>query len=157
MSGTQSALIGASRPPKSIVNGHSAGGTYQQSVMTTDSAVKKTLSGALTANTLKSILTISGSGVLAMCYVSSRNATSRTMRLQIIVDGTTVFDATSSAVTAADSALIGVGQVASKDAGGGYWYVMPLPIPFNTSLDVKIASSLSETDLLQLNEIHWTT
>lgn len=151
-----SSRFGGGQPPKSIVNGHSAGGTYQQSVMASNSAVKKTLSGELTANTLKSILTISGSGVLAMCYVSSMNATSRTMRLQIIVDGTTAFDATSAAVTAADSALIGAGQVASKDASG-YWYVIPLPIPFSTSLDVKIASSLTETDLLRLNEIHWTT
>lgn len=156
MSGSQSTLVGSGcRPPKSIVNGHSAGGVSQAVVMEPHSAAKKILSGALTANTLKSILTISGSGVLAMCYVTAVNATSRTMRLQIIVDGTAAFDATSGTVASEGTALIGVGQVSAKDPSG-YYYVIPLPIPFNTSLDVKIASSLTETDLLQLNEIHWT-
>ncbi len=140
-------FFGSSRPPTSIVNG-SSDGSYAIGFdlsAASEYNLKEVATGALTADTLKTILTVSSSGVLNNLILGKIDATSRTIRLQVIVDGTTVFDATGSADTDETHTLLAVGNYNNTygGAGGGR-------VPFNTSLVVKAASSLTETDKLVL-------
>src|SRR5574340_415716 len=98
-------FMGADSPPKSIVNRFSGGGVSIASI-NAYFAEKEILSGALTANTLKTLLSISGAGALKMLTVYTKDATARTLRLKITIDGVVVFDATSNSITAANSGLV---------------------------------------------------
>lgn len=145
MSGNQSALMGGDRPPVSIVNGHSSGGAALPVVIQANN-VKSTLSGALTANTLKTVLNITGAGVLKFAGVQTGDTTSRTLRIKITIDGTVAFDATSAAATASNAMQIGVGSLTIRDPATPNYLPALEREPFNSSCLVEIASSLSETD-----------
>ena len=112
------------------------------------------LSGALTANTLATALSVTGPGVLKWLAQYAMDTTSRTMRLQVIIDGVTVYDATTSACTTADLGQVAVGVA---NAGGVATYPPHLEqLTFVSSLVVKVASSLSETDKLGLGYVYHT-
>lgn len=138
------ALLGGERPPTSIVRGLMGMGVYAGL-----GGEKVTLSGALTANTLKTMLNISGAGVLKACAVQALDATSRTLRLKITIDGVAAFDPGASAAnTTLNSAIVGVGGITTYNSTT---FMLAFErIPFNTSCLVEIASSLSETDKLAL-------
>ena len=141
-----SQFIGGSRPPKSLVNHTSAGGVVQ-SVPT---ATKSILSGALTAATLKTLLTITGAGAIKFLGVATVDATSRTVRLKVTIDGVVVYDATSSAITSSSLGLIAIGSIIDA-------YIPQLDnVAFNSTLLVEVASSLSETDKLSLRTVYET-
>lgn len=130
-----------SGPVSAITNYFSAGGVYATNL--TASVLgnsKETLSGALTANTLATIHTFTGRGRLNLLHLYTKDNTARTVRAVVIVDGTTVFDATSSSISASGSGIVPVGVLGS---GGSPVFQ---PIDFQTSLVVRIASSLTETD-----------
>jgi hypothetical protein len=101
------------------------------------------LSGALTADAYKTVLTVSVPGVLKLCAASATDATARTVSLRITLDGVVVFDG--GVATASSSVgLIAVGAMPSATNGA----VSFDRIPFNT-LEVAIKSSLAETDKVQ--------
>jgi hypothetical protein len=129
---------------KSLVNAYSTGG-YTPTTngnLFVDDAFQFT-SGALTANTLATLLNLTGAGVLSQFSMGSNDGVSRTMRVQATVDGTIVFDSTSAAFTTtpgfmllAGSALRTTATISQLGENAIYW---------NSSLVIKIASSLTET------------
>jgi len=143
------ALLGGERPPTSIVRATSSAGATGTVLVAGLGGEKATLSGALTANTLKTMLNISGAGVLKACAVQALDTTSRTLRLKITFDGVVVFDPGASAAnTTKNSAIVGVGGITTYNPTT---FILAFErIPFNTSCLVEIASSLSETDTLAL-------
>ncbi len=136
-----------SKPPatKSIVNYYSSGGVAFDGNLQTTTTGKNTLSGALTANTYKDIVTVTGAGVLHSCAAIAVDATSRTIGIKIVIDGTAVFDAVSSAVTAQYDGLVAIGIL-----DPGAYVSLPVDIFFNSSLVISVKSSLSETDKVTL-------
>ena len=110
---------------------------------------KTTNTGALTAGVLSSaLINISGTaGELTSLYMMTNDATARTMRMEVVADGVTVFDSTTASVAASGSGFWAVanGQVTSSI------YVSTNPIVFNSTLTVKVASSLTETDKTQIS------
>jgi len=135
--------FGGGAATRSIINFCSSGGTNLATLTANGSnnCAREVLSGALTAATLKDVVSITGPGQIDYLAAYAKNTTSRTVRLVVILDGTTVFDATSSAVTANGSGLLAVGQVI---AGSGTQ--RSAPIRFNASGLIRLASSLTETD-----------
>ena len=135
-------------PTTSVVNYFSSGGVRSTVVLTGSqyNGGKEVLSGALTANTLATVLSVTGSGSVPYlaCYV--KDTTSRSVRMEVTVDGVVVFDATSDTAGTAS----GTGILAAGAAGGSPTSVQGDPIQFNFSLVVKIASSLSETDKIAI-------
>jgi len=110
---------------------------------------KTTNTGALTAGVLSSaLINISGTaGELTSLYMTTNDATARTMRMEVVADGVTVFDSTTASVAAIGSGFWAVanGQVTSSID------VTTNPIVFNSTLTVKVASSLTETDKTQIS------
>jgi len=127
-------------PPTSIVNLQSGGGDY---LSVANYGAKTTLSGALTANTYKEILSVTGRGVFYSLYAISMDTTSRKIGLKIVIDEVTVFDAVSGTLTSANQGI----------AAGGYSNIV-IPIYFNKSLVASVKSSLSETDKVGLGHIY---
>ena len=108
---------------------------------------REVLSGALTANTLKTLLTVTGAGQMPLLTAYTKNATSRTVRAVVIADGVTVFDSTSgSAASTGRGALI----AGSVTWNGAITLAQGSPIRWASSLVVQVASSLSETDLVAI-------
>lgn len=130
------------KPPTSIVNMYSAGG-----VISAVSLVllygKVVLSGALTATVYKEMLAVSGSGCISQCVVYAVDTTSRTMGLKLVIDGVTVFDATSATCTAANAGISALGSGSTLQ-----------PVFFNTSLSISIKSSLSETNKISVGYLY---
>ena len=135
---------------KSIVNAFSDGSTSVASISALGG--KGIASGALTANTLATVLSISGRVEMNMLALHTADTTSRTIRLQVIADGTTVFDSTSDAITVSGQGIAAASQpntTGSLPSYGG-------PIRCLSTLVVKVASSLSETDKLTLRTNYQT-
>jgi hypothetical protein len=143
-----SKLLGGNRPPSAIINGSSVTGYTSFIVANSFGNVNgcvRLLSGALTAGALKTLLSINGSGEINLLSISCMDATSRTMRLKISIDGVVVFDSTCAATAAGGygghaigaTTYIGTGNIAPSPFG---------KVVFNSSLLVEIASSLTETD-----------
>lgn len=107
-----------------VANLTNGGGTSQQ--ITT-----------VTAGTLVSVLNLTGAGEFSYLAAGNANSTVRTTRMQVIVDGVTVFDATSGS-----SGTLGNGVIAAGwfTTGGGYGGD---PIRFNSSIQVNVCSNVS--------------
>lgn len=129
----------SSRPPKVLFNKFSTAGAA--GALVTNTTGKTSITGTLTANALVTALSHTGSGVISYFACYGTDATSRTHRVKITIDGTVVFDATSAAVASANTGVVAIGI---GSAGGFY---AGDPIPYNTSLLVEYASSLGETGL----------
>jgi hypothetical protein len=137
---TLSQFAGGLRATRQVINQYAVAGFAGTFVEVT--GARSLLSGALTANTLKSILTVTGAGQISGLGIAVENATSRTIRLRLVVDGVAAFDFTSAAIaTTSNGCLIGSG----RNSVSGEPVAAP-PIVFLQSLDVQIASSLSESD-----------
>lgn len=130
-------------PPatRAIINAYSVAGFTPQGVLNAlDPTAKTALSGAMTANTLKTVLSATGAGTMHHFAGQFADGTLRTMRIKITVDGVVIFDYTSAANTtpSAIAAIIsGFSGTSTADE---------TPIRFNSSLLIEAASSLSETD-----------
>lgn len=136
-----SAIMGGSRLVTSVVN-NSTLWSNGSSLANTANAVAA-LSGATTAGTLKTALSVNGRGQLNWLNAFTANATARTIRIKITRDGTVIYDKTTASIS-----TIGQGPIA---IGAGQGNSTPpvvafQPILFNASLLVEIASSLTETD-----------
>ena len=129
------------RSPTTIINSFSTSPFTPEQVQT--GLCKIILSGALTAATLATVLSVTGAGVIGVLYIRPVDATSRTIRLQVIIDGVTVFDSTSSTMASSTQGAFAIGSISSNNT---YPISGDEAVPFNTSFVVKVASSLTETD-----------
>ena len=146
MSGNATELFaGGTRATASIVNYCSSGGVAVSDIhANVNNNSREVLSGALTSATLSTVLSITGAGVIPYLAAYAKDTTSRTVRLVVIVDGTTAFDATSSSLGTSNRGLLAAGNLPSAAAAGG------VAINFNSSCVVRVASSLTETDKLAI-------
>lgn len=143
-------------PIATIVNYFSSGGVSTNGAVASIAAgvnngCKETLSGALTANTLATVHNITGRGRLNLLTCYSKDATARTIRCQVIIDGVTVFDATSSSVGSSNLGMVPIGTVDGNGAAQQYGLIQ-----FYQSCVVKIASSLTETDKIATGILYET-
>lgn len=130
-------------PPASIINAYSAGSAataFNISASTANTMVEVQAPGAYTAGTLQTIISHTGRGRVNMLNVYTKNGTSRTLRLKLTVDGTVIFDATSSAIASNGFGVQVLGGI--DTVGGGPLSLQP--VDYNESLLVEVASSLSE-------------
>lgn len=118
--------------------------------------IKLVASGACTANTLKTILSLSGSGVISALGVESGDATSRTHRIKVTLDGVVIFDGTTAATTNAAIAFMVIGAINYLVTSVGA-VVTYEPLAFNTSLLVEYASSITETDKAYIGYRYYPT
>ena len=114
---------------------------------------KEVLSGALTANTLKTVLTVTGPGSVPLLTSYTKDATARTVRTVVIVDGTTAFDFTSASISIAKRGAIVAGELTGNPVSATFYLTQGEPIRFSNSLVVQIASDLTETDKLAISYI----
>ena len=125
---------------KSLVHAYTQTSWASASIVTQAPCIA-TLSGAMTANTLKTLLSISGVGAqLLHLTFRTNDATARTIRVKITVDGTVICDSTSASISTSGSGGLwaGIRSTSSPNA--------PITITSNSSLLIEYASSLSETD-----------
>ena len=134
---------GGFRPPKTIVNQFSSAGHQSTNLVSAIGAAspKVVLSGSMTANTLKSIVSVTGAGCLLFCGAYRAGAVARTLRAKLTIDGVVVFDYTSASSSSTNDGLFVVG-------GGAYGAPSAVlePALFNTSFDFEIASDVTGTD-----------
>lgn len=117
--------------------------------------VKVALSGALTADTLATMLSITGGGgYLDVFAISAVDATARNLRVKITADGASVLDLTT-ATAVANRGLLAVGN--GGTAAGALIPSAGVPVRFNSSLLVEISSSITETDLVNVYYAHRLT
>jgi len=149
MAGNLSALgFGANNTTRQIVNADAIAGftPFNGDIDATSTGRgKEVLSGALTANTLATVLSLTGPGEVPLLTSYTKDGTVRTVRTVVIVDGVTVFDFTSASIGVPNRGAIVAGQVA-----GGPGVTQGNPIRFSVSLVVQQASNLTETDKLAL-------
>jgi len=100
---------------------------------------------ACTANTLVTILSLSGRGVISFLAFQNADVTSRTGRIKITLDGAVILDKTTIASTTIGDMLPVIGQCfpAANSANGSV--VIPEPLAFESSILIEYASSLTET------------
>jgi hypothetical protein len=132
------------RVTKTLANGRS--NPLQLTTATSSPGLREVLSGALTAATLKTLLTISAPGEIFTITAYTKNATSRTLRCRVTLDGVVVFDATSGAIAAAGTGML----IAGGDLSSATLTVNFGSLRFNQSCVVEVASSLTETDTLAI-------
>lgn len=150
MAGNLSTLgFGGAQATTSIVNAHSSGGTATSTSVAAavTNGLKEVQSGALTANTLATVLSVSGAGAIPALTAYTLDATARTVRLKVTVDGTSVFDATSSSITSSGAGIFAAGYSSSGLVQFGE------PIVFTSSLLVEVASSLTETNKVAIGYV----
>lgn len=128
-------------PPKNIINGFSTSSIYEAAIPN-DAQFKGISSGALTANVLATALSITGSGKLKLLAIASADATARTLRVKVTIDGTACFDSTSPSISTSQHGFVVVGQLNAS----GLMLIDATGAAFITSLLVEIASSLTETN-----------
>lgn len=139
-----------------ITNGHNA---FLDAAYDFGNRGNYVLSGACTANTLKTILSITGAGTISFLALAHVDATSRSSRVKITVDGVVVFDATSGASANNSMAveLIGAAQAISRFDAQNYSYrIHEHDIDFNQSLLVEYATSITETDKTRFGYVYYT-
>lgn len=127
---------------KFIYNAFTAAGWTAAGSLAIPAMARSAVSGALTANTLVDLLNESGSaGQIDQLSIFSNDATARTIRIVITVDGTQIVDATSASISASNTG----GFWAGVGAGGsGFTGQLP-PIKYTNSIHIQYASSLTET------------
>ncbi|RTL37165.1 MAG: hypothetical protein EKK53_21585 [Burkholderiales bacterium] len=147
---TKRSTIGGQRPTTSIINSHSSGGTSTVSMNAASMASARAIgSGLMNSGVLSTLLNVtSGAGRVPLLAIGTVDATSRTIRLRVTVDGTVVFDATSSAIAANGNGIFAAGAFASAGV-----FAPSEPIVFQKSFKVEaayVSANPTETDKLQL-------
>jgi len=149
MAGTNTDLgVGGVRATRLITNLSSGGAA----AFANCAVGRSILSGALTAATLKTLLTVAGSGEFHFLGAYAADTTSRTIRLKVTLDGVVVFDSTCAASTT-NAGNLAVGNFVLSTTQ----YNPGPPVRFNTSALVEVASSLSETDKVGLSYVLHST
>lgn len=131
------------RRTSSIINNFSSAGYGGQTILG-DSGAIATLSGALTANTLKTMLNITSiGGVMTILAVKTNDNTARTLRVVVTVDGASAYDFTSASMS---SGSLGCQLAGKQRSETSNYYAITPNIVWTTSLKIEIASNLTETD-----------
>lgn len=142
---------GATKSTRSIVNPYSQAGWNSITVNSLTGWTISTLSGAMTTNTLKTILSISGvGGQVSLFTFRCNDATARTIRVKITVDGIVVCDSTSASISASGNGGFLAGTYSSSSS-----IILP-PIFWKSTLLIEMASSLTETDKFTIEKIYNT-
>lgn len=125
---------------KNLYNACSTAGYTALTSMGSISTARTSTSGALTANTLVDLINESGSaGYISQLSIQTVDATSRTLRIVVTVDGASIYDFTSAAISAANSGAVLAGAVSSANP-----QALP-PIYYTNSIRVQYASNQNET------------
>lgn len=157
MSNSQDFSGGGNRPPKTIINGFNVAAVAPGGMTLSGNAVrplKLVLSGAMTAGVLKTALSLTGSGVINWLSLSGSDATTRTLRMKITIDGIVVFDPGVTASTTTGT-ILPIGTYA--EGSTSFPLIGFQPTNFNSSILVEIASSLTETDKMTFGYNYITT
>lgn len=109
----------------------------------------KVLSGALTGGAYTELVSLSVPGWLRFAAIATNDATSRTMGLKIVIDGTDVYDVVSSTISTNEVGFAGVGNNINSPTAGASGVTFE-SFRFNSSLSLQVKSSLSETDKILL-------
>lgn len=135
-----------------IFNAFNVAGFTARSINNTAGHAIETASGLVTANTLKTIINITGvSGVLSQLSVRSSDATARTLRAVLTIDGIIIFDRTSASFSAANTGVLFCGVSSTTN------FVPQGPmIAFTNSAKLEICSNITETDKLIVEHIYQT-
>jgi hypothetical protein len=137
-----------SKSTRAIFNQYAISGTVGTSGISNYGI--QTLSGAMTANTLKTFLSVSGSGgEMPWLTVASADSTARTIRTKITVDGV-AYDFTSASISVSGTGVILAGS------GNPSLPSFTPPIRWKSTFVIEVASSLSETDKLKIQWIYNT-
>lgn len=123
-------------PAKTLTNNQGGDNPIDANSLGAMSQVK---TGALTANTWAQMLVISGPGVLEFAGLSSDDTTSRTISIQIVIDGVQLVNV--SATTLGGSYGHGVMAVGQSYSGS----YAKQEIPFTTACTILVKSGLTET------------
>lgn len=113
---------------------------------------KQYLSGALTANTYKQILNVTGPGVISFLGLTSEDDNAglgRNLSMQVVIDGVLVINAAAAMGAGYGYGLVGIGSAYSNQ-------VVFQPVPFKKSLVVSIQSDYTETNKSKLMAIYRT-
>lgn len=125
---------------QNLYNACSSAGYTALTILGTNASARNSVSGALTANTLVDLINESGSaGYLSQLSIFTVDATSRTLRIVVTVDGASIYDVTSAAISAGSSGAVLAGNHSSGNSS-----VLP-PIYYTNSIRVQYASSVTET------------
>lgn len=123
-----------------LYNACSSAGYTALAVMGVSSTAKNSTSGALTANTLVDLINETGSaGYISQLSIFTNDATSRTLRIVVTIDGVSRYDVTSATISASNSGAVLAGALSS-----GNPQALP-PIYYTNSIRVQYASSVTET------------
>lgn len=133
-------MAGILASPTSLVHGTAT------IALPTLSNASSTLSGAMTADTYKDIISVTGSGVLNIAAVRPADNTARTVTLSVMVDGVEIWNQ-AQATSSSSTTLLGVGEYAGLD-GGSIPFVTGEMIPFNESMKIRVKSTITESDKL---------
>lgn len=143
------ASTGALKSTRAIFNKQAISGTAGGSISTHIEGIN-TLSGAMTLNTLKSFLSVSGTGgEMPVLSVRTNDATARTIRVKITVDGV-AYDFTSTSINSSGWGVTLAGSNSSANPN------FTPPIRWKSTFVIEIASSVTETDKLTIEWIYNT-
>lgn len=133
-------ISGSGGATKNLYNACSTAGYTALTTMAASSTARSSTSGALTANTLVDLINESGSaGYISQLSIFANDATSRTLRIVITVDGSSIYDFTSAAITTGQAGAVLAGALSNSNPQS-----LP-PIYYTNSIRVQYASSVTET------------
>lgn len=139
----------ATKSTKSIVNRYGVSGTVGTTIATDGLAIS-TLSGAMTLNTLKTFLSVSGSGgQMTLLTIRTNDATARTIRAKLTIDGV-AYDFTSASMSTSGFGVVIAGNTASTIP------TRTPPLYWKSTFVIEVASSITETDKLTIEWIYNT-
>lgn len=125
---------------KALYNAFTSAGYSAIGGIAPNTLAKTSASGALTANTLVDLINESGSaGFISQLSIFTNDATSRTLRIVVTVDGTSIYDYTSAAITSSEAGAVLAGEYQNSTV-----FTLP-PITYTNSIRVQYASSVTET------------
>jgi len=131
---------------KRLYNAFNVAGWTPIGSMSNTGLATAALSGALTSNTLVDLINESGSaGEISQLSLYTNDATARTIRVVVTIDGVVIFDRTSASVSSGNSGIVLAGSISVTLAS-----LLPA-IKYTNSKRIQYASSLTETGKFTTN------
>lgn len=140
---TRRSQLGGQTFVTSIINGGAALPTGTCSTAVVNANCLVALSGDMTAGVLKTAYSATGKGRVNFFAVYCNDATSRTIRVKVTINGSTVaYDKTSTAIAVSGGGVIAIGSGQPNVSGVP---VLFQPIDYTNGILIEFASSLTET------------
>ena len=136
-----------------IENQRSVSGFTPASIYYNSAGQKNTLCGSLVSGVEKNIFSISGKGIVQYLAIHMITGATRTLTIRLNIDGVDVFLFTSGAgawVNGSDNYINLVGVSAQTSTGN----IIVFPIYFNTSLNVYVTSTVTDTNAITTHSIY---